>query len=136
MPEGDIKRYQMPTHLKTEDKLTIGFFTFTLRQIAVLLLGGGLAVEVWHRFSVASVALLLGGTLATWLKEGLVLLVVLMTLALALVRRHGRTLETWFGLWLRYRTLPCCYRWQRLPDPLFRTTAAPALPVAQEDEEA
>lgn len=135
MADNDIKRYQIPTHLKTEDKLTIGFFTFTLRQLAVLLLGGGLAVEVWHRFPVAALALLLGEVLANWLKEGSVLLLVLATLALALVKRRGRTLESWFMLWLRYRMLPRCYRWRRLPDPLFRSADTPAKPSAAAPEE-
>ena len=121
MAASEIKRYQIPTHLKVEDRLSIGFFSFTLRQIAVLMLGGGAAFDLWQRFPVATLALVLGETPATWLRVGLVLPIILATLALALVKRHGHTLETWFLLWLRFRLRPCCYRWQQMPDPLFST---------------
>lgn len=137
MAEVDIKRYQIPTHLTVTDRLTIGFFAFTLRQIAVLMLGGFLAFDTEHRFPVATTALLVGATMANGLKWGCVLLLVLATLALALVRRHGRTLETWFLAWVRYRTLPRAYRWRRVPDSLFRAAEAdPAQPLMQNGKEA
>ena len=125
MAEDDIKRYQIPTHLRVEDRLTIGFFSFTIRQIAVLMLGGGAAFDVWQRFPVSTFALVLGEPAAIWLRWGVALPIILATLALALVKRHGHTLETWFLLWLRFRLLPRCYRWRRLPDPLFRVERHP-----------
>lgn len=135
MAESEIKRYQVPTHLKTDDRLTIGFFTFTFRQLTVLVLGGGAAYEVWTQFPYAALASVVGDTLTTGVQIAFLAVLAPLTLALAFVRRRGRTLETWGFLWLRFILQPRCYRWRRQPDPAL-LAALPALPMVEESEEA
>src|SRR5579862_2006760 len=113
----DIRRYQVPTRLRTDDQLTIGWFTFTFRQLTVLVLGGGAAYEVWNQLPGTPLAHLLGVTVTLGVQVSLLVLLVSLTLALAFVRRRGRTLESWLFVWLRYVLLPRSYRWQRQPEP-------------------
>ena len=91
MAESEFRRYQVPTHLKTDDQLTIGWFTFTFRQLTVLVLGGGAAYEVWTQFPHAALAPLLGETLTTGVQIGCVAVLVPLTLALA-AGTHARSL--------------------------------------------
>jgi len=140
MAESEIRRYQVPNHLKTDDQLSIGFFTFTFRQLTLLVLGGGAAYELWMQgpwtLLASSIDALtsLGDGLVTGLKVSLVVLLVLLALALAFVRRRGRTLDTWCFVWLRYVSQPRAYSWRRLADPALGATL-PALPVTEESEE-
>ena len=136
MAENDIRRYQVPTHLRTEDQLTIGWFTFTFRQLTLLVLGGGAAYEVWTQFPHVALAALLGDPLTTGVQIGCLALLVPLTLALAFVRRRGRTLEAWCLVWLTYRMQPRCYRWRRQPDSAFSQKAAHPAPVTEESEDA
>lgn len=114
--ESEIRRYQVPTHLKTPDQLTIGFFTFTFRQLTILVLGGGAVYEVLAAFPRTALVPLLGASLVTGLQVGLVSALIPLVLALAFARWKGRTLETWLFVWGRYRLLPRFYRWQRQED--------------------
>lgn len=132
----EFKRYQIPTHLRTEDQLTIGWFSFTFRQVTLLVLGIGGAFECGTQLPWGHLAALVGKLLAL-LAQGMLLgVIVALTLALAFVRWRGRTLDTWAFVWLRYRLVPRCYRWQPLPDAALRhtVTAVSASQVAPEEE--
>ena len=139
MAEGDIKRYQVPTHLKINDLLTIAGFTFTFRQIAILMVGGGAAYDVATQFARSGTAAWLevqigtGGVQAVqWCLVGLLLL---PTLILAFVRSQGRSLESWFFVWLTFLMQPHRYRWRQQPDPALGAVS-PSLPVTEEQEDA
>lgn len=139
MAECEIKRYQVPTHLKVSDQLTIGFFSFTFRQLGVLIGGGWVANVVGTTFLLSWPAQQLsalvgdGGTqVVRWCLVGVF---VLLTLALAFGRHQGRTLESWGKVWFGYVTQPRRYRWRQQPDPVL-LGAPPQLPVAEENEEA
>ena len=136
MTDSEIRRYQVPTHLRTEDQLTIGWFTFTFRQLTLLVLGGGAAYEVWTQFPHAALAVLVGDSLTTGVQIGCLALLVPLTLALAFVRRRGRTLEAWLFVWLNYRLQPRCYGWRRQPDGALSQPAARAVPAPDESEDA
>ncbi|HLW01816.1 MAG TPA: hypothetical protein VKT82_24395 [Ktedonobacterales bacterium] len=139
MAEGDIKRYQVPTHLKINDLLTIAGFTFTFRQIAILMVGGGAAYDVGTQFPHSGVGLFLedsvgdvGAQIVRWFLVGLLLL---PTLVLTFGRYQGRTLETWGKVWLTFVTQPHRYRWRQQPDPALGSVP-PRLPVTEEREDA
>lgn len=110
MAEVEIKRYQIPTHLLVPDKLSILIFSFTFRQLGILVGGIGAAYDLWqqHPFTAAWF------TVVKWCGVGLILA---LALALAFVHKGGHTLDTWCFFWLRYHLQPTCYLWQRLPDP-------------------
>jgi hypothetical protein len=135
MTDSEFRRYQVPTHLRTEDQLTIGWFTFTIRQLTVLVLGGGAAYEVWTQFPRTALAFLLGDSVTTGVQIGCVALLVPFTLALAFVRRRGRTLEAWCFVWLNYRLQPRCYGWRRQPDSVLSQQPARAMPAPEESED-
>jgi hypothetical protein len=132
MDDGEIRRYQVPTHLRVDDRLTIGFLTCTFRQLTVLVLGGS-AYEVWTQFPQAALAPLLGEALTIGVRIGGLIVLGPLTLALAFGRRKGRTLETWLLLWVQYTLQPRCYRWQRQPD-LALLAPPPALPLGESEE--
>jgi hypothetical protein len=121
MAEGDSKRYHVPTHLRMNDLLTFAGFTFTFRQVALLLGGGGAAFSVGTQFphSVPGlwVASLLGVAAAQGVQWCLVGLLLVPTLVLAFVRFQGRTLESWCLLWLRYRAQLRHFHWRQQSDP-------------------
>ncbi len=123
------KRYLIHSHLKVEDRLTIGFFTFTFRQAAMLFCALGLTYTFWQYIPAALFPVRLA----------LAALIILSALALAFVRKQGRTLDVWVFVWLRYFSQPTRYRWRRLPDPalLSATQAqlAKAARMQHEEEE-
>jgi hypothetical protein len=131
----DIRRYQVPTHLKTEDVLSIGYFSFTFRQLTILVLGGGAAYEVLAAFPHSALASLLGAPVVTGIQVGLLSVLIPLVLVLAFVRWRGRTLETWLFVWGRYRLLPRHYRWQAVPEVALRAPAPLASKKTEEEEE-
>jgi hypothetical protein len=136
MAENEHRRYQVPTHLKTDDHLTIGFFTFTFRQLLILVLGGGAAWEVGTQFPSTALASLLGPTLTTVLEVGSLALLVPLTLALAFVRHRGRPLESWLFVWLNYLMQPKAYRWRQQPERALSQATIAAPLMREEGEEA
>ena len=136
MADSEIRRYQVPTHLRTDDQLTLGWFTFTFRQLTLLVLGGGAAYEVWTQFPHAALAALVGDPLTTGVQMGCLALLVPLTLALAFVRRRGRTLEAWCLVWLTYRMQPRCYGWRRQPDSALSQPASHPALATEESEDA
>ncbi len=111
---AELKRYLIHSHLKVEDRLTIGFFSFTFRQGAILACTLGLTYSLWQHLPadfplvrIALAALLIGSALA-----------------LAFLSKQGRTLDVWLFVWLRYFSHPRHYCWRRLPEPAL-------LPAAQ-----
>ena len=137
MTEPDIKRYRVPTHLRINDHLTIGFFTFTWRQLAVLIGGGWAANTVGTKFLLSPFAHLLEASVGDgWtqvVRWGLVGLLAALALALAFVRHQERTLESWAKVWFGYVKAPRRYRWQQQPDPALLGTP-PRLPMTEESE--
>lgn len=139
MAEPDIKRYRVPTHLKINDHLTIGFMTFTWRQLGVLAGGGWLANAIGTKFLLSPVAHLLEASVGDYGTQAVRWVLVggigLLTLALAFFRHQGRTFESWGKVWFGYVTQPRRYRWRQQPDPAL-VGAPPRLPVAEESEDA
>jgi hypothetical protein len=123
------KRYLIHSHLKVEDRLTIGFFTFTFRQAAILFCALGLAYTFWQYIPPGFFLV----------RIALAALIILSALALAFIRKQGRTLDVWVFVWLRYFSQPTRYRWRRLPDPALlpatQAQLAKAARMQHEDEE-
>lgn len=101
------KRYLIHSHLKVEDRLTIGFFTFTFRQAAILFCAMGLAYTFWQYIPTAFFLV----------RIALAALIICAALALAFIRKQGRTLDVWVFVWVRYFSQPTHYHWRRLSDP-------------------
>lgn len=128
MAEVEIKRYQIPTHLRVPDKLSILIFSFTFRQLGILVFSAGAAYDLWQQHPLT----------ATWftvVKGCGVGLILALALALAYVRKGGRTLDAWCFIWLRYYLQPTCYIWRRLPDPALTNPVSSATPAATVREE-
>ncbi len=123
----ETKRYLIQSHLKVEDKLTLGFIVVTFRQAAILLVGVGLSYTLWKDLPVALWAFRLA----------LVIGIMVMAAALAFVRRQGRNLDAWLFIWIRYYSQPKHYIWRRLPDPALLPSALSRLPTpsVRDDEE-
>lgn len=123
----ETKRYLIHSHLKVEDKLTLGFLVLTFRQAAILLVGVGLAYTFWKDIPAA-----------LWIvRIALAAVLLLAALALAYIRFQGRNLNTWLFIWARYFSQPKRYIWRRLPDPALLPSALTNLPkvVRLDDEE-
>ena len=93
------RRHELPTHLGVEDHV-IG--NLSMRQLLLLLSGLASAYAAWSRIAVLPLAA--RGALAT--------MVLLLTLALALVRPGDRGLDVWALAILRYRTRPRVTVWR------------------------
>lgn len=123
------KRYLIHSHLKVEDRLTIGFFTFTFRQAAILFCALGLTYTFWQYIPAALFPA----------RVALAALIILSALALAFLSKQGRTLDIWAFVWLRYFSQPRLYRWRRLPDPALlpatQAQLAKAARMKHDDEE-
>ena len=99
------RQHEVPTHLNVEDKLLYGL---TVRQFLYLLVGTSLCYGLWDQSAGAPLAL--RGTII-----GACLLV---TVALALLRPHGRPLEEWLLAACVYVATPRQATWRpREPDP-------------------
>ncbi len=123
------KRYLIHSHLKVEDRLTIGFFTFTFRQAAILFCALGLAYTFWQYIPAGFFLVRLA----------LAALIICSALALAFIRKQGRTLDVWVFVWLRYFSQPTRYHWRRMPDPALlpatQAQLAKAARMRHEEEE-
>lgn len=108
--EREIKRYRLPTHLKVADKLTIGWFSFSFRQLAILVVGGGLIYDLWQHLSLPL-------PWVSGVRVGLAVLLSLVTLGLAYVRIKGRTLDGYLWIRFAYWSQPTCYTWRQRSDP-------------------
>jgi hypothetical protein len=115
-----MRRHEIPTHLDVQDKVLFGL---TTRQTMHLLLGLAAAAAVWThlpsaelvpvavRFAAAAVCLCAG-------------------LVTALARPHGRGIEEWAVVVLRYAATPRRSVWRPIPRPTppLSTTYADASP--------
>ena len=97
------QRHEIPTHLNVEDK---AFYGLSARQVMYLTVGFSGSYALWTAYP----ALPVGVRLA------LILVCVLAALTLALLRPHGRGLEDWLFIGLRYLVLPRVCHWQPRAD--------------------
>lgn len=118
MTTGTKQRYVIHSHLRVEDRLTLGFLSLTFRQAAILLMGGGLAYSLWKDLPESMLVA----------RIAVVALILLIALALAYVRFQGRNLDAWLLIWARYYSQPRHYVWRRLPDPALLPSAVTTLP--------
>jgi hypothetical protein len=100
---GQHGQHEIPTHLDVEEKVLPGL---TVRQAAYLLIGATGAFVVWQQWVGPPAGLRLG--LAT--------VCLAVAAALALGRRHGRGLDEWLFVVLRYATVRRRSVW-RPPEP-------------------
>jgi hypothetical protein len=122
---ADTKRYLIHSHLKVEDKLTLGFLVLTFRQAAILLVGAGLTYTLWHDVPDA-----------LWvIRLALAAFIMFTAAALAFVRKQGRNLDVWLFIWARYVGQPKHYAWRRLSDPALLPSALTHLPKPSEPHE-
>ena len=99
------QRHEIPTHLNVEDK---AFYGLSVRQFTYLTVGFATSYGLWNQWP--------GLPDATRL--ALAAACVALTLALALVRPHGRGLEEWAFVVLHYVAMPRVGVWRpRDPDP-------------------
>lgn len=100
-------RHEIPTHLDVQDKVLLGL---TARQAMHLLIGLAAAAFVWTHLSSGDVLPLAArlAAAACWLCAAVVA---------ALVRPHGRGVEEWAVVVLRYLATPRCAVWRPAPCP-------------------
>jgi drug/metabolite transporter superfamily protein YnfA len=113
MPSDSLPNHPVPRQiprLEVEDTvLRVGPLSLSLRQAALLLIGGCVAWSLWK----ASVSF------ATWQAPGLVLRVLLValptlvSLAFAFGKRFGRRYDIWITVIWRYLWLPKIAIWRR-----------------------
>lgn len=99
------QRHEIPTHLNVEDK---AFYGLSARQFTCLTVGLATSYGLWIQWPVLPVAARLALAAACFA----------LAAALALVRPHGRGLEEWAFVALRYAALPKACVWRPgEPDP-------------------
>jgi hypothetical protein len=105
--------HTIPTHLAMpETVLSLGTFTLTARQLALLFLGGSLTYSFWwHTMGLATWLAPLGMTLHTTL----LLMLVGIVLALTFGGVAGRSLDIWLFVLAAYLSRPRLYLWRNLP---------------------
>lgn len=105
--------HTIPTHLAVpETVLSLGTFTLTARQLALLFLGGSLAYSFWwHTMGLATWLAPLGMILHTTL----LLMLVGLVLALTFGQIAGRSLDVWLLVLVAYLSRPRLYLWRNLP---------------------
>lgn len=114
-----LQSIQLPTRLEVEDKvIEAGPVSLTLRQGAIILIGGAGIVVVWKQLAFLDRYQVAGSAFGSWLHWGTALLLALGLLLFATTRRAGRTPETWGLIWLAYLRRPRRY-----------VRADPSLPV-------
>ena len=94
-----IKHHEVPTHLNVEDKVLFGL---SVRQFLYLLVGSSASYTLWEQTATAASAL----------RVGLVACTLLTTLAFALLRPAGRSLEEWLAAALVYLASPRSSTWR------------------------
>lgn len=110
MSEHTPRRYQIPTHLGTPDKLDLPLFgitiSLTMRQGACFLLGGGLVVHLWEQSSG-----LVG--IAGFFAHGVgPFVLAFVTYVIAVHEIHGRHLEEWALVLAQYLSRPKVFVWR------------------------
>ena len=94
-----LRRHEIPTHLNVEDR---AFYGLSARQAMYLIIGVSGAYGLWSQWPLLPIGLRLA------LAFGCVALAA----ALALWRPHGRGLEEWLFLVLRYAAVPKATVWR------------------------
>ena len=84
-----VKHHEVPTHLNVEDKVLFGL---SVRQFLYLLVGSSTAYSLWEQAT----------SFADALRVALTVLVIVTTLAFALLRPADRPLEEWLVAALIY----------------------------------
>ena len=98
-------RHEIPTHLGVEDK---AFYGLSVRQFTYLTVGLAGTYGLWQQWPELPLALRLGLALAC----------LLLALAVALLRPHGRGLEEWLFVLSHYLAVPKVAVWRpREPEP-------------------
>ena len=107
------RRHEIPTHLNVEDK---AFYGLSARQATYLIVGISGSYGLWNQWP----------HLAVGLRLALALGCLAVAAALALLRPHGRGLEDWVFVILRYAAVPKAVVWRSSePDSgLLRPSAA------------
>jgi hypothetical protein len=127
MPDYQPRRYHIPTHLGTPDKLDVPLFgitiSLTMRQGVCFLLGGGLIFHLWQQSSG------LVGLAGLFAHEVGPFLLACMTYVIAVHEIRGRHLEDWALVLASYLTRPKVFVWCSVIGE--RTTA----PMTQETED-
>jgi hypothetical protein len=112
-----MARHELPTHLAVEDHV-LG--NLTMRQLVVLLSGLSGAYALWVQVP----------GLPPQLRTALAAVLVLGTLALALLRPAGHSLSAWALVLLRYAALPKRSVWRPRSAPADPTPAGAWTPLA------
>ena len=134
-------KHIVPTHLNLPDQvLTLWSCSLTARQLLLVLVGSGLAGDLWQTLHLLAPLALAGQVL----RGLLALLPLLVALFVAWYRFHGRYLEGWAIVLARYWLRPRCFVWrslrampdatprarlQRAETAVRRTTVVPAMPI-------
>ncbi len=93
------RRHEIPTHLNVEDK---AFYGLSARQVMYLMIGISGSYGLWNQWSHVPIGLRLA----------LALSCVAVSTAVALLRLHGRALEEWLFVILRYAARPKAAVWR------------------------
>ncbi|HVA87050.1 MAG TPA: PrgI family protein [Candidatus Saccharimonadales bacterium] len=97
-------RHEIPTHLNVEDK---AFYGLSVRQVMYLTSGCSLGYGLWNQAAYLSIEVRATCAAAC----------ALAALIFALVRPHGRGLEEWAFVVLRFAAVPRISVWRpRAPD--------------------
>jgi hypothetical protein len=91
--------YELPTHLEVEDKLIAGLST---RQLLRLLIGASLAYGVWDQLP----------WVAQEIRLAIALVAATIGVVFALLKPHGRTLDSWLMAALLFVALPRQLVWR------------------------
>lgn len=104
------RRYQIPTHLNTPDKLDLPLFgitvSLTLRQGVCFLLGGSLVYQTWQQsFGMVGFA----GEMMHWIVPTLL---AFATYVFAVHQVQDRHLEGWILVLIQYLGRPKVFVWR------------------------
>ena len=140
-------KHIVPTHLNLPDQvLTLWSFNLTARQLLLVLVGSGLAGDLWQSLHLLAPLALAGQVL----RGLLAVFPLLVALFVAWYRYHGRYLEGWTIVLVRYWLRPRCFVWRSLratPDAtpsarlrsadtaVRRITVVPAMPTYRTPKE-
>jgi hypothetical protein len=109
MGENQPRRYQIPTHLATPDKIDLPLLgitvSLTMRQGVCFLLGGSVVFQLWQQ-SESLVGL--ASLLAHWVGP---LLLAFVTFVFAVHEIQGRHLEAWIVVVVQYLRHPTVFVW-------------------------
>jgi hypothetical protein len=122
------RKHSVPTHLQLPDQvLTLWSFNMTARQLLLALIGAGMSGNLWHDVAFLSAI----GIPGVGMRALLAVLPFLLALVIAYAQYHGRSLELWFIVWLRYALQPKCYVWRTI-----RTSPKQIYPLLASEEDA